>query len=508
LKRIILFGIQSLCPLFVFCQTLNWHHLDLNHNSVFGASINKAYEQILLSKTSSTVTVAVIDNGIDTSHEDLKPLLYNTKEKLNKKDDDRNGYVDDLYGWNFIGGKSGNVQYDNLELTRLIRQNQNFYDSLGFTELQPQYRTGFLAYKKMREEYEKKIQDAEMTLHNIDKITEILNKIVKQLGKQDLSLADFENYKPNDGFEKKVQSIIISWFEIKPSFAEIKKMLEAIYQKSKSDVEYHFNLDYDPRNIVGDDYNNTRQRFYGNNNVYGNNPDHGTHVAGIIGAMRNNGIGIDGIADNVKIISLRVVPDGDERDKDVANAIRYAVDNGAKVINMSFGKPLSSDKSIVDDAVKYAMQKDVLIIHAAGNDGKDLDDSLNSFFPNKFYANNTGVAKAWINVGASGFKDDSTLVAPFSNYGKTKVDVFAPGVHIYSTMPGSKYDFMDGTSMAAPVVTGIAALIREYYPKLTAAQVKEIIIKSVVKRDLLKDKCSSGGVVNAYNALKLAEIFK
>jgi subtilisin family serine protease len=282
-------------------------------------------------------------------------------------------------------------------------------------------------------------------------------------------------------------------------------------------IDYHLNLSYDPRAIVGDDYFNDKQYYYGNNDITGPDAKHGTHVSGIIGAVRDNIAGVKGVADHVLLMGLRTVPNGDERDKDVANAIRYAVDNGAKVINMSFGKAYSQDKKAVDDAVKYAMSKDVLLVHAAGNDNKNLNIEAN--YPNRNYEDGSGMAKAWIEVGASDWKDDETLKAPFSNYGKTAVDVFAPGVKINSTVPGSQYEELSGTSMASPVVTGLAALIREYYPKLSAVQVKDIIMKSVVKighnvnvpdgqttKSLpFADLCISGGVVNAYRALQLAD---
>ena len=253
----------------------------------------------------------------------------------------------------------------------------------------------------------------------------------------------------------------------------------------------------------------------------GPDADHGTHVAGIIGANRTNRLGIKGVSDNVLIMAVRAVPNGDERDKDVANSIRYAVDNGARIINMSFGKAHSPHKAVVDSAIRYAMAKDVLLVHAAGNEAKDIDKNKN--YPSKYYSDSTGLnvgaAGAWIEVGASGWKNDEDLVASFSNYGKKTVDVFAPGVKINSTMPGSKYKENDGTSMAAPVVSGLAALIRSYYPSLTALQVKDIIMESVTKvpqkvkvRDEMGKKkvsfsevCVSGGIVNAYNALKLAE---
>jgi cell wall-associated protease len=310
--------------------------------------------------------------------------------------------------------------------------------------------------------------------------------------------------------------------KFEPDYYKAVGHLRSLIDEDRIILDFWLNTDYDPRfTTVGDDYSTDRQRYYGNANVNGPDAHHGTHVSGIIGAVRGSGMGIEGVADHVRIMSIRAIPDGDERDKDVANAIRYATDNGAKVINMSFGKYYSWDKKAVDEAVKYAMRKDVLIIHIAGNEGRNLDDPAYRWLPSTQYEDGSGEAKAWITVGASDQLDDSTLVADFSNYGRAKVDVFAPGVAIYSCYPGSTYIYEDGTSMAGPVVAGVAALIREYYPKLSAVQVKKIILRSVVKpthtvivRDrgvekkvYLSDICTSGGVVNAYNALKLAATY-
>ena len=152
---------------------------------------------------------------------------------------------------------------------------------------------------------------------------------------------------------------------------------------SQNKLDYAYNPDYDSRKlIVKDNYADSNERFYGNNDVEGPDALHGTHVAGIVGAVVGNEIGSDGIARNVKLMSVRAVPDGDERDKDVANAIRYAVDNGATIINMSFGKGYSWDKKAVDEAVKYAAKHDVLLVHAAGNSGQNNDKTDN--FPNDF----------------------------------------------------------------------------------------------------------------------------
>jgi cell wall-associated protease len=518
--KCLLIGVTfSLCG---FSQQPDWQHKDLQHDSLFGISTDRAYKELLKNKVPSSVIVAVIDSGIDTAHEDLKSIFWkNPSERINKKDDDKNGYTDDIYGWNFIGSEKGNVQYDNFELTRLIRKDKRFYDSLSYLSVPEKYRLPYQAFRKLKSEFDRQFDDTYRTVSEVSQFKTTLQIIIQKMEKENLTQADFQNYVAANPEEEKVRSAFIMLLQNNSNFKKVKSLkVDSLYSLYKVRLNYHLNLNYDPRSIVGDDYNNDHQRFYGNNDITGPDATHGTHVAGIIAADRNNMLGIKGIANKGYIMGIRVTPNGDERDKDVANAIRYAVDNGAKVINMSFGKAYSWDKKLVDDAIKYAAAKDVLIVHGAGNESKDLDNIDNSFFPNKYYEDGTGVAPNWITVGASGLKNDESLLASFSNYGKTTVDVFAPGVQIYSCIPGSKYEYLDGTSMAAPVVSGLAALIREYYPKLTAVQVKEIIMLSVskVNHDVIqmsngypvkylsfKDICVSGGIANAYNALKLAE---
>jgi cell wall-associated protease len=507
-------------------QKINWQNMDLQKDSVFGISTEKAYAGLLQHKKPHPVVVAVIDGGVDTAHEDLRTVLWvNPKEvKGNGIDDDQDGYVDDVYGWDYIGGKKGDVNQDNLEVTRLVREQGPFYDSLGKLDSVPgKYKAGYLAYEKMKTDYERQVSDAERQVTIIRQFKEILDSIVGKMGKDTPVLTDFEGYVALNSRERWVKSVVERAMMDGASYAQfVRDAIDPPFNHFRDELAYHLNVEFDPRPIVGDDYDNPDQHDYGNNDVEGPDAEHGTHVAGIIGAVRKNGLGLDGVADDVQLMVLRVVPDGDERDKDVANGIRYAVDHGAKVINMSFGKPYSKNKQVVDEAVKYAMSKDVLLVHAAGNDGKDLDDSSNVDVPSPYYADHSGVAGAWITVGASAWTDDTSLVADFSNYGKTRVDVFAPGVRIYSSVPGSKYTWLDGTSMAAPVVTGLAALIREYYPKLKATDVKEIIMRSVVKPGHkvvigkddtrrvvdLADISVSGGIVNAYQALQMAEHFK
>ncbi|HTD99046.1 MAG TPA: S8 family serine peptidase [Mucilaginibacter sp.] len=468
----------------------NWQNKDLQKDSLFGISTDKAYT-LLQGKKATNVTVAVIDAGVDTLHEDLKAILWvNPKKKKNDTG---------TYGWSYLGSAKGNVQYDNLELTRQVRQYlQQDTGKLSGSDL--------LAFQAEKSALDKKKHDADNSVKYYDSYLKALNFLAAQTGKENPATADLQAWLPKAGQNSDLTKFVIGELARKEDFTALKKEIQSAVDYFKVQADYQLNTAYDPRPLyIGDDYFNSNQKDYGSPDCMGPDAHHGTHVAGIIAAVRNNGIGLDGIADHVKILAVRAVPDGDERDKDVANAIRYAADHGAKVINMSFGKDYSQDKKAVDAAVKYAIKKDVLLIQAAGNSNKNIDSAAN--FPNRVYKDGK-TAGAYIVVGASGLKDDSQLKAGFSNYGKQSVDVFAPGVQIYSSVPGSKYDYYDGTSMAAPVVAGLAALLREYYPKLSAIQVKEIILQSVVKRDALTNYCATGGVVNAYHALLLAETYQ
>lgn len=529
LKKIFLPVALAVAPLFLFAQVkdtaqTNWQNFDLRSQNIFGISTEKAYAELLQSKKGHPVIVAVIDGGIDFNHEDLKPVMWSNPKEIagNNIDDDNNGYVDDIHGWNFIGSSTGNVQYDNLEVTRLYRKLLPKYGAvLNSTPLSEKERAEFLRFQKITTEYMSKLQMAQMGLENTTLLKKYLDEVLEKIGKQNPTLSDFDSYRPVSENQSKAIKIVKGELKKNPDFSKFQKELTKAIEYYDAQIKYHLNLEYDSRGIVGDDYGNPRERLYGNSDIMGPDAEHGTHVAGIIAAVRNNNIGINGIANHVKIMGIRAVPDGDERDKDVANAIRYAVDNGASIINMSFGKSFTTDKPVVDSAVRYAMAKDVLLVHAAGNDAANTDIAKN--YPTKNYTDstglNTGQAQAWLTVGASGWVNDETIKADFSNYGKKSVDVFAPGVAINSTVPHSKYEKNDGTSMAAPVVSGLAALIRSYYPSLTAVQVKEVIMESVMKVDN-KVKISeggsskkvpfselsvTGGIVNAYDALRLAE---
>jgi cell wall-associated protease len=514
----------------------SWQVLDQKESGLYGISLDKAYSEILSKlKPKRKVIVAVIDSGVDTLHEDLKSVLWKNPKEIpgNKIDDDKNGYVDDVYGWNFLGGKDGrNVSKDSYEGARIYYKLKKVFDNplLDEKSLSPDQLTSFKNFKKAKDQIESQAKEASMYVlilkDVVIKLPTADSVLRLAMNKQEYTGDELQSFKPSTPDETKSKAAMLGMFQqtrqMDLANSTLLKELISFYEGEKSKVEA---AEKEPVNyrgdIVKDNYDDSNDRFYGNNDVMATGADHGTHVAGIIGANRKNNLGIAGVADNVEIMILRTVPDGDEHDKDIANAIRYAADNGAWVINMSFGKSFSPEKKWVDEAVKYAESKGVLLVHAAGNDSKNIDTEDN--FPSKFINNDTlQPVSNWINVGASG-ATEADLAASFSNFGKRDVSVFAPGVKIYSTLPGGDvYGNQDGTSMAAPVVTGLAALILSYYPSLTAQQVKDIIEKSALKvssNDIVKpgsenekvnlsSLSSTGGIVNAYQALTFAANIK
>ncbi len=499
----------------------DWFHLDKETDHLQGVSTHKMYE-FLQGKKSETVVVGVIDSGIDTKHEDLKDVIWVNADEVagNHLDDDKNGYVDDVHGWNFIGGKDGkDVAFDQLEVTRLYVKYRKKYKAADFSKLSKKEKKEYQRYKELEKTIKEKKEEMGGNVALYGGILEAVENLAKAIGKEDISKEDLDNFQSDDPQMLRAAAVLSNVLENGAELKEFKAQLKEAYDYYANQLNYYYNPDYNARSIVGDNYADPYQKDYGNNDVQGPDAMHGTHVAGIIGAIRNNGLGVNGIADNVRIMSVRAVPDGDERDKDVANAIFYAVNNGASVINMSFGKGYAWDKVAVDKAVKYARKHDVLLVHAAGNSSQNNDETDN--FPNDHYRKagwfKPKIADNWLEVGAISWQKGEEIPASFTNYGKQNVDVFSPGVAIYSTVPDNQYKHLDGTSMAAPVVAGLAAVLRSYYPLLTAAQVKEVIMQSVEKQHIKVKKpgtdelvpfselSQTGGVVNGYNAVRLAD---
>ncbi|MBF4464654.1 S8 family peptidase [Flavobacterium sp. LC2016-12] len=485
-----------------------WSHLDLAKDTIAGMSVDKAYAELLQGKTGVKVIVGIVDSGVDIEHEDLKGMIWTNPKEIagNGIDDDKNGFIDDVHGWNFLG----NAVHENLEMTRVVKKGDD-----GSAE----YKNALAQYT---EKYEKALQDKQQ----VDRLLEIHNTVKKALNKTDYKLEDLSSITstdPNVLDSKRIMTQIFN--SAGPTFdpeAELEDYRKQVYDQ----LDYNLNKEFDGRKIVGDNPEDIKDNHYGNNVVFGPDKEealHGTHVAGIIAQVRGNNLGGDGIANNVEILTVRAVPDGDEYDKDIALAIRYAVDNGAKVINGSFGKSFSPHKQWVYDALLYAKKKDVLIVHAAGNDGYNIDETKNINYPNDSQDNVKEFTDNVITIGAINKAYGETVIAPFSNFGKINVDVFAPGEEIYATVPNNKYKYLQGTSMASPNAAGVAALIRSYYPKLKANQVKQILMDSGVALPAKVvlgenpnpneapvavssvESSKTAKMVNAYNALLMAE---
>jgi subtilisin family serine protease len=427
--------------------TLNWYNQEDQ-----GMYTEKAYKY-LKKKKSQTVIVGVIDSGVDIEHEDLKGQIWTNTEEIpdNGIDDDNNGYVDDVHGWNFLGNADGeHVDAARLEMTRILAKLQDKYEGIDPNSIQ---------------------QDEEYKLY-----LQVKEDVAA-------SRAQWEQY------------------------MEMLDQLPPDYQDYiKSQMDFNLNVDFDDRALIGDDPDDFSDVNYGNNDVEGPDALHGTHVSGIIGALRGNGLGGDGVAENVKIMVLRAVPNGDEFDKDIALAVRYAVDNGAMVINMSFGKAYSPHQKEVYEAFKYADSKGVLLIHAAGNDAKDIDVEPN--YPTSMYSFQTEPLDHFVTIGASTKNKGAEIVASFSNFGAKGVDVFAPGLAIYNTVPQSEYKDLQGTSMAAPMVAGAAAMLKSYFPKLSMKEIKEVMYSTSVKYPKVEgfaSKSVTGGVINIYQAAKVCK---
>lgn len=452
-----------------------WHLSDQSSGTYPGIGYKKA-AALVSGKTATPVVVAVIDSGTETFHEDLKDALWVNADEIpnNQIDDDKNGYIDDIHGWSFIGGKDGDVSVDNLEFIRIYREyKQRFGEVIDADKIPKTDKPEFEKFLRLQKEFDRRTQEASENLAQYSMVASFYESgkqtISKILGKENYTLEEVQSIVPNDEEE----AAIINFIGMVMAQNLEGEILEGIRQYEAL-ANFQLNPEFDPRHLVGDNYADVNERYYGNNHIDGPEGEHGTHVAGIIAATHNR-VGMDGVCVHAQIMVIRCVPNGDERDKDVANAIRYAADNGARIINMSFGKSWSPQKGAVDEAVKYAESKNVLLVHAAGNDSKNIDELPN--FPKDQYEDG-GYCTTWLEVGASNYETDN-IAADFSNFGKKSVDLFAPGVNIYSCVPNNGYKENSGTSMAAPVASGCAAMLLAYYPQLSAKEVKEILMKSV-----------------------------
>ena len=533
MKKIILSGLLLAGTLGIYAQEnkdlMTWYHKDFATTQVYGVNTQGAYH-FLESKglKPKTIVVGVLDSGVEVDHPGLMTNMWKNPNEIpnNGIDDDNNGYVDDIHGWNFIGGKEGDVDGDTLEVTRIVKKYKPIFEGENSTTNkanQARMADEFKMYMEAKSVFENKSFSARQQYGGIKPVLDAIPTMIKLLDGRNFTSELVNALKPSTQEEmmavRVMRSMAMDSSLQGKSPEEFKSAIdEEIGQIGKyfaAQVNMHYNLDFDPRSIVGDNYEDYTERFYGNNNYEGPDAEHGTHVAGIIAGVAQGDNPQYGVAHKVaKIMSVRTVPDGDERDKDVANAIRYAVDNGAKILNMSFGKAFSPGKEHVWDAYQYAERKGVLLVHAAGNDNKDIEKNAN--FPTGFYKPSDAkpFVSNLITVGAS-TKDSEMLRAGFSNYNAKMVDVFAPGNEIYSPVPDGKYKYLQGTSMAAPVVAGAAAVLLAYMPNLTPAQIIESLVNTVNKSSVnahIKEDASltfehisrAGGVIDVKKAAEYA----
>jgi cell wall-associated protease len=497
-------------------KQINWYN-----TAKTGLKTEKAYKFLVKNNKKGTeVIVAVIDSGVDVEHEDLKGKIWINKKEIpgNKIDDDKNGYVDDINGWSFLGNSKGeNQEYARYEKARIYAQLKDKYENKDKSEIAESNLKEFELFQKVKKDIEDQKLEYEGYKKQNEQILTILKYIpmlaAKAVGKKDYTLADLKKWKAKDDNENQIKYIAIAMLTGELSEEMIREQLEDV----NATLEYQLNPTYDDRSLIGDKPNDINDFQYGNNDVEGPDALHGTHVAGIIAAIRANNLGGDGVADNVKIMSLRAVPNGDEHDKDIALAIRYAVNNGAQIINMSFGKPYSMNQVEVYKAMMYADSMGVLLVHAAGNDNKNIDVEPN--FPAVNYEFQKKKFELLLTVGASTINSKGGLAADFSNYGQKSVDVFAPGEDIFNTIPNNKYKKLDGTSMAGPMVAGSAALLKSYYPSLSMKQIKEVLLNSAQNYSMtlqtlpgteqkvyFSELSKTGGVVNLLEAVKMCEL--
>jgi len=491
-----------------------WQWKDWTTDNIHGTSLANAEQVLNLFPTPAPIIIAVLDGGVDTTHKDIKSLLWENAKEIpnNNIDDDNNGYIDDIHGWNFLGGKNGqNINKASSEKARIYHAYKLLYenktvDTNSLSKIEKkQYRNWLAAANQIEFSEEERANLRYFTMsRNI--LNRVITTLYKELLDSNFKVDSLEDYQPlgRIGLEAKIVYLkTVNVLGIDKTMGA-KEILDDLTEFIESKEKMANEKDQSPSpiraKIIQDNYDDFNDKYYGNNDIMGPNSKHGTHVAGLASNMNNH----------IRIMGVRVVPDGDEYDKDIALGIRYAVDNGAKVINMSFGKSFSPQQAWVDSAIRYAASKDVLLIHSAGNEKYDLNTL--SVYPNPYSDIFNDTTNNMITVAASSDPIiNGSLVTDFSNFGNKVVDLMSPGEKIYSTIPNNNYANMSGTSMAAPIVSHIAALIRAYFPQLTAPEVKNILMKSCwIPQDkstktTLLSICKTGGIVNASNAVQYAQ---
>ena len=512
-------------------ESYPWSKQNYGKDMNNGISLEKLQTSTLLTNPSEqNVIVAVLDTQTDIDHEAISEQLWINEDEIpnNNIDDDGNGYVDDVNGWNFMGfDNDGYFRYQNFEYTRILRYKDDFLNKNSVyaksdSLLSLEYDRAVITQKRYHRFYTNWAKSLDFS---IDMWQTVTDSLIRFFPDEDYDLNTLDSlysiYKINDKSYIKRRDdrdtdlgalIFYKIVDLETNTNSLKNVIDSKLQKD-SIINYNLNVNVDRKLQF-----KRTGAFYGNNklniNKYSNN--HSTEVISIIAGSATKEELIS-FHKNIKVMPICISVSGDEHDEDVANGIRYAVDNGAKVINMSFGKQFSLYPEIVHQAFLYAQQHNVLLVHASGNDAIDIDAT--PFYPIdiNYYTGEEGVQN-FINVGAISKRTDSTMVSSFSNYGKKNVDIFAPGEYIHVAQATKKqYGYDSGTSLSAPLVSATAALLYLYFPKLSVFDIKECILESgnSIDKNVLKpgtkneyvhfsELCSSGKILNVYAAFLMA----
>lgn len=528
---------------------LDWYNCSFDKDGVYGAEVNKAYDFLKGKKIKKRPVVALIGSGMDIEHEDLKQAIWvNPKEKADGKDNDKNGLVDDINGWNFLGGKDGQVMEATMregdrEFLRLKDKYADYiFDGKNYNKVidgkltkvaDPEnieeynyYRNQVLPESPMAGTYSG-WQLTYILKAYADKFDQMMKERFpgKELTEADFSIC-YDPKAPRDSLSEVSFMMCAMGFGVYKTdkwetvYAGIKS--GAQIEQAKAEYERkvgQFGAD-GRKDIIGDNYLDINYNKYGNNVLLTADAAIGTMEAGIIVAKRENGLGGNGIMDQAEIMTLRVAANGEPYLKDIALAIRYAVDHQADIIMLPVQNTLypEDQKKWISEALEYAESKGVFCITPAWEGAQDL--AVETYYPNRWM---TG-KKELTNLMVVCSSDKNGNPSMNSNYGAKEVDLYAPGMEIYSTYTGDTYQSGTGLGLAAATTVGVAALIKAYYPHLTGTQIRNILLETVTSRKdaevekgiivdgkptqdlfLFGDLCLSGGIINAYQAVVAAD---
>mgnify|MGYP000162688740 FL=1 len=528
---------------------LDWYNCSFDKDGVYGCEVNKAYDFLKDRKIKKRPIVALIGTGIDVEHEDIKQAIWvNPKEKADGKDNDKNGLVDDINGWNFLGGKDGQVMEATMregdrEFLRLKDKYADYiFDGKNYNKVidgkltkvaDPEnieeynyYRNQVLPESPMAGTYSG-WQLTDVLKAYADKFDQMMKERFpgKELTEADFSIC-YDPKAPRDSLSE------VSFMMCAMGFGVYKTdKWETVYSGIKSGAQIEqAKAEYERKvgqfgadgrkDIIGDNYLDINDNKYGNNVLLTADAAIGTMEAGIIVAKRENGLGGNGIMDQAEIMTLRVAANGEPYLKDIALAIRYAVDHQADIIMLPVQNTLypEDQKKWISEALEYAESKGVFCVTPAWEGAQDL--AVETYYPNRWM---TG-KKELTNLMVVCSSDKNGNPSMNSNYGAKEVDLYAPGMEIYSTYTGDTYQSGTGLGLAAATTVGVAALIKAYYPHLTGTQIRNILLETVTSRKdaevekgivvdgkptqdlfLFGDLCLSGGIINAYQAVVAAD---